>query len=54
MIDSLFTADALLILDFLYINVVNFVSVQQYRKKMTSIEKDRQDLQMTINALQEG
>lgn len=30
------------------------IQIKSYRKKMSSLEKDRQDLQLTIDALQEG
>jgi chaperonin cofactor prefoldin len=30
------------------------IQIESCRKKMSSLEKDRQDLQSTIDALQEG
>ena len=35
-------------------NIILILTINFYRKKLQSLEKDRQDLQSTIKALQEG
>lgn len=39
---------------FFFLIIWIFPIVESCRKKISSLEKDRQDLQLTINALQEG